>query len=289
MHRRSEINLNRMKTFTDYKENILSYQHDIRRMATEMAKSAGKAGSHIGGSFSCIEIFSVLYGGIMDYDVNNPTWDERDRFIPSKTHCILSNFSTLVKAGFITKDKLFSFHEDGGLLAGHPWNIEIGLEFAGGSLGMGIGVAVGMALAAKRYGKKHKVYVLLGDGESNEGSVWEAFMSASKFKLDNLVVIIDYDNMQFDGPNDEVMSLSPLKEKMIAFGFETLEVDGHDIKALWDAFSIKHDGKPLAIVAKTIKAHGVPSLENTAESHHAELSEEDYQFLLTQFAEEDKA
>ena len=154
---------------------------------------------------------------------------------------------------------------------------------------MGICVAVGMALVAKRYGKKHKVYVLLGDGESNEGSVWEAFMSAAKFKLDNLVVIIDYDNMQFDGPNDEIMSLAPLKEKMIAFGFETLEVDGHDIKALWDAFSIKRDGKPLAIVAKTIKAHGVPSLENTAESHHAELSEEDYHFLLTQFAEEDKA
>ena len=152
---------------------------------------------------------------------------------------------------------------------------------------MGIGVAVGMALAAKRYGKKHKVFVLLGDGESNEGSVWEAFMSASKFKLDNLVVIIDYDNMQFDGTNDNIMSLAPLKEKMIAFGFETLEIDGHDIEALWNAFNTEHTGKPLAIVAKTIKAHGVPSLENTAESHHAELSEEDYQYLLNQFAEED--
>ena len=276
-----------MKQYSDFKERIINFQHDIKRLAVEMAKSAGKAGSHIGGSFSCIEIFSVLYGGIMDYDVQNPTWEERDRFIPSKTHCILSNFSTLVKAGFVGKDQLLSFHEDGGLLAGHPWNINIGLEFAGGSLGMGIGVAVGMALTAKRYGKKHKIYVLLGDGESNEGSVWEAFMSAAKFKLDNLIVIIDYDNMQFDGPNDQIMSLSPLKEKMISFGFETVEVNGHDLHSLWNAFNTDHQGKPLAIIAKTIKAHGVPSLENTAESHHAELSEDDYQYLLKQFKEED--
>lgn len=276
-----------MKQYSDFKERIINFQHDIKRLAVEMAKSAGKAGSHIGGSFSCIEIFSVLYGGIMDYDVQNPTWEERDRFIPSKTHCILSNFSTLVKAGFVEKDQLLSFHEDGGLLAGHPWNINIGLEFAGGSLGMGIGVAVGMALTAKRYGKKHKIYVLLGDGESNEGSVWEAFMSAAKFKLDNLIVIIDYDNMQFDGPNDQIMSLSPLKEKMISFGFETVEVNGHDLHSLWNAFNTDHQGKPLAIIAKTIKAHGVPSLENTAESHHAELSEDDYQYLLKQFKEED--
>lgn len=276
-----------MKQFADYKDNILSYQHDIKRMAVEMARDAGKSGSHIGGSFSCIEIFSVLYGGILNYDVQNPSWDERDRFIPSKTHCILSNFSALVKAGFVAKEQLLSFHENGGLLAGHPWNVNIGLEFAGGSLGMGIGVAVGRALTAKRYGKSYRTYVLLGDGESNEGSVWEAFMSASKYKLDNLIVIIDYDNMQFDGANDEIMSLAPLKEKMTAFGFDTVEVDGHNIEALWNAFNKDHTGKPLAIIAKTIKAHGVPSLENTAESHHAEMKDEDYDYLLNQFKEED--
>lgn len=271
-----------MKQFTDYKDKILDYQHDIKLMATEMARSAGKYGSHIGGSFSCVEIFSVLYGGIMDYDIKNPTWEERDRFIPSKTHCILSNFSALVKAGFIDQSDLFSFHEDGGLLAGHPWNVNIGLEFAGGSLGMGICVAIGMALSAKRYGQKHFVYTLLGDGESNEGSVWEAFMSASKYKLDNLVVIIDYDNMQFDGSNDDIMSLSPLKMKMEAFGFKTVEVDGHDIEQLWNAFTTEHVGRPLAIVARTIKAHGVPSLEDKAESHHAVLSEEDYVYMMNQ-------
>lgn len=274
-----------MKQLSDYIENIKSYQHDVRLMATEMAKNAGRAGSHIGGSFSCIEIFSVLYGGIMNYDVKNPYWDDRDRFIPSKTHCILSNFSTLVKAGFVKREDLMSFHDNGGLLAGHPWNVEIGLEFAGGSLGMGIGVAIGRALHAKRYCKSYKTYVLLGDGESNEGSVWEAFMSASKYKLDNLVVIIDYDNMQFDGANDEIMSLAPLAQKMEAFGFKTVECNGHSIEELWNAFTTEHEGQPLAVVAHTIKANGVPSLENKAESHHSALSEEDYHYIMTNLEE----
>jgi len=265
-----------MKQFKDYKDNIISCQKYIKKMATEMAKSAGKSGSHIGGSFSSIEIFSVLYGGILNYDTTKPEWNERDRFIPSKTHCILSNFAALSKVGFIKEDQLMSFHDDGGLLAGHPCNHQIGLEFSGGSLGMGISVGIGMALKAKRYAQNYRTFVLLGDGECNEGSVWEAFMSASKFKLDNLVVIIDYNNMQFDGSNDEIMPLRPLKEKMESFGFHTVEVDGHNIEELWNAFNVEHSEKPLAIIAKTIKAHGVPSLENKAESHHAELSESDY-------------
>ena len=114
-----------MKKFADYKDNIEDFQRSIKRMATEMARGAGKSGCHIGGSFSCIEIFSVLYGGILNYDVSNPSWDERDRFIPSKTHCVLSNFPTLVKAGYLKEEDLPSFHKDGGLLAGHPWNVEI--------------------------------------------------------------------------------------------------------------------------------------------------------------------
>lgn len=271
-----------MKQYSNFKDRIEDFQHDIKLMAAEMAFSAGKSGSHIGGSFSCIEIFAVLYGGILNYDVSNPTWDERDRFIPSKTHCILSNFSALVKAGFLKKEQLFSYHEDGGLLAGHPWNVNIGLEFAGGSLGIGIGVGIGMALAAKKNKQNQKVYVLLGDGESNEGSVWEAFMSASKYNLDNLVVIIDYDNMQFDGANDDIMPLAPLSAKMRAFGFEVKEVDGHNIEELWNAFQCSHEHKPLAVVAKTTKAHGVPSLEGKAESHHAALSQDDYNYIMNQ-------
>lgn len=263
------------------KENkqVYSFIERMRANAIEMAHHAGRAGCHIGGSFSCMEVLGVLYSSVLHYDVKNPEWEERDRFIPSKTHCILSHFTALSEAGFVPKDQLMSFHEDGGLLAGHPWNLNIGLEFAGGSLGMGISVAVGKALYAKRKGLKFKTYVLVGDGEANEGSVWEAFMSASQYKLDNLTVIIDYNNMQFDGPNDAIMALAPLVDKMRAFGFEAIEVDGHSIPELLSAFETVHEGKPLAIVAHTIKAHGVPSLENKAESHHAALSEEDYMLL----------
>lgn len=261
------------------KEKVISFIENMRANAIEMAHNAGKAGCHIGGSFSSMEILGVLYSSVLHYDVNNPEWEERDRFIPSKTHCILSHFTALTEAGYVPKYQLMSFHEDGGLLAGHPWNLNIGLEFAGGSLGMGISVGVGKALYAKRKGLKYNTYVLVGDGEANEGSVWEAFMSAAQYKLDNLTVIIDYNNMQFDGPNDAIMALAPLADKMRAFGFETVEVDGHSVTELMGAFQTPHDGKPLAIVAHTIKAHGVPSLENKAESHHAALSEEDYLFL----------
>jgi transketolase len=262
------------------KEKVISFIENMRANAIEMAHNAGKAGCHIGGSFSSMEILGVLYSNVLHYDVNNPEWEERDRFIPSKTHCILSHFTALAEAGYVPKDQLMSFHEDGGLLAGHPWNLNIGLEFAGGSLGMGISVGVGKALYAKCKGLKYNTYVLVGDGEANEGSVWEAFMSAAQYKLDNLTVIVDYNNMQFDGPNDAIMALAPLADKMRAFGFETVEVDGHSVTELMGAFQTPHDGKPLAIVAHTIKAHGVPSLENKAESHHAALSEEDY-LLLT--------
>ena len=275
-----------MDLFEEHKERILEFAHDIRKMAADMARDAGREGSHIGGSFSCIEIFAVLYGGgILKYDLNNPEDDGRDRFIPSKTHCILAHFATLAKAGFIPEEALSSFHEDGGLLCGHPWNPKIGLEFAGGSLGMGISVGIGRALFAKMEGKNYHTYVLLGDGESNEGSVWEAMMSAPMLKLDNLTVIIDYNNMQFDGPNDQVMSLAPLKEKLEAFGWKTIDVDGHDVKALWNAFHSMHEGKPLALIARTVKAHGVPSLENKAESHHSVLSEEDYQYIMSHLGE----
>lgn len=271
-----------MGTFAEYKERIVEFSHDIRQMAAEMAKDAGRSGSHIGGSFSCIEIFSVLYGGgVLKYDPKNPDDEDRDRFIASKTHCILSHFATLAKVAYIKREDIFSFHENGGLLCGHPWNPSIGLEYAGGSLGMGLSVGIGRALYAKQIGKKYHTYVLLGDGESNEGSVWEALMSAPMFRLDNLTIIIDYNNMQFDGTNTDIMSLAPLKDKLLAFGWETVEVDGHSLEELWNAFHTSHNGAPLAIIAKTIKAHGVPSLENKAESHHSVLSDEDYQYIMS--------
>ena len=266
-------------------DRIYRFNKDIHILALEMARDAGRNGAHIGGSFSCMEIFSVLYGGILKYDVQNPSWDERDRFIPSKTHCILANFPSLVVSGFIPKEKLLSFHADDGLLAGHPWNIDIGLEFPGGSLGMGLSVGIGMALNAKRKGQKYKTYVLLGDGECNEGSVWEAFMSAPKYKLDNLVAIVDYNNMQFDGKNDDVMPVASMSEKLNAFGWDAIDVNGHSIEDLFEAFNHNVKDKPLAIVAHTIKAHGIPSLENQAISHHSSLKDEDFEFVMKEILE----
>ena len=171
-------------------QKLYDYAKSIRKLALNMALSAGKQGCHIGGSFSCIEIFAVLYGRILSYNPKKIE-DNRDRFIASKSHCILSHFAALAEAGYLREKDAYSFHDNGGLLAGHPMNQSLGLEFSGGSLGMGLSVGVGMALAAKKKQLNYKTYVLLGDGECNEGSVWEACMSASQYNLDNLVAIVD--------------------------------------------------------------------------------------------------
>ena len=250
------------------------FANKIRRGCLDMALSSGKEGCHVGGGFSCIEIFAVLFGTVLNVDATDPTYENRDRFIASKAHCILPHFTTLALKGFVDPGELLSFHEDDGFFAGHPWRVESGLEFSGGSLGMGLSLGIGMALAAKRREMTYKTYVLLGDGESDEGAVWEAFMSAAHFKLDNLVAIVDYNNMQFDGPCSEIMGMEPLDRRIQSFGWETRRVNGHDIAALLDAFETPHPGKPLAIVAETVKARGIPGLENKAESHHAALTQE---------------
>lgn len=259
--------------------------NEMRVVALEMAKHVGKAGTHLGGGFSAIEIIATLYGAILNIKVDNPVWEERDRFVTSKRHCYLASYSALYLLGFIDKEQLMTFHDNGGVMAGYPWNPNLGLDFSGGSLGMGLSVGIGMALTAKRYKKKYNTYVLLGDGECNEGAIWEGFMAAVKYKLDNLIAIIDYNRMQFDGTNDDVMSVSPLKEKLIAFGWETLEVNGHSIEELHRAFLASHKNKPLAIIADTVKGYGLPSIENRAESHHTFLREEDYEYMMSMIEE----
>lgn len=261
-------------------EELEIFANKIRKSCLDMALSAGKSGCHVGGGFSSIELFAVLFGAVLKVYPKNPCDENRDRFIASKAHCILPHFSTLVLKGFVNREKLMSFHDDAGFLAGHPWRVESGLEFSGGSLGMGLSIGIGMALNARRKNLSYKTYVLLGDGESNEGAVWEAFMSAPHFKLDNIVAIVDYNNMQFDGPCSEIMGMEPLDERLRTFGWETVRVDGHNIAALLEAFCVKHDGKPLAIVADTVKARGIPGLENKAESHHATLTQEMYDAVV---------
>lgn len=255
---------------------------NIRKTALKMAFESGKTGSHIGGSFSCLEIITVLYGKVLRYHLEDRKWDERDRFLASKAHCILTHYAALAEFGFIKKHALMSFTEDNGLLAGHPTDLDIGMEFSGGSLGMGLSLGVGMALIAKERQKKHKIYVLLGDGECNEGAVWEAFMSAAMFHLDNLIAVIDYNNMQFDGTNEEVMNLHPLDQKLEAFGWKTVSCNGHDMKELLGAFTTEHKDLPLAIIAHTVKAKGIKKFENKPESHHAVLTEMDYREALAE-------
>lgn len=263
-------------------DEVYRLSKNIRRKCLEMALGAGKPGSHVGGSFSCIEIFAVLYGAVMRYDVKKPADRNSDHFIASKTHCILSNYSALALCGFFPEDELNSFYENGGLLAGKPFDPQIGLEFTGGALGMGLSVGIGMAIAAKRDGIDNTVYVLLGDGECNEGAVWEGFLSAAQFKLDNLVAVVDYNHMQFDGASDDILSLKPLDGKLRSFGWETAIVDGHSIEQLLRAFSTPHSGKPLVVIADTIKAHGIARLENKAESHFTSITQEDYEVALNE-------
>lgn len=257
----------------------------MRVKALEMAKSTGKAGAHLGGSFSAMDIIATLYGGVLRVKTDEPNYEFRDRFITSKRHCYLASYSALEECGMITDEQLMSFHTDGGILAGYPWNNQLGLDFSGGSLGMGLSVGIGMALVAKRKKLEYKTYILLGDGECNEGSNWEGFMSANKFALDNLIVIIDNNHMQFDGKEEDIMPMGSFSEKMEAFGFKVVNVNGHIIEELYAAFNINHEGKPLAIIAETIKGYGLPSIEDKAESHHIALNEQDYEVMMKDIME----
>lgn len=262
------------------KKKLEEMSLSIRKMALDMAFSAGKRGSHIGGSFSCLEIFTVLYGKILRFDINDPAWGARDRFLASKGHCILTHFSSLAYVGFIDRSILNSFSEDGGCLAGHPMNLDMGLEYSAGSLGMGLSVGIGMAIDAKNKNRTHKVYVLLGDGECQEGSVWEAFMAAPKFALDNLVAIIDNNHLSYDGKTNEIMDLGDLENKLTAFGWKVKAVNGHDLDELTQAMQAYEHGKPYVIIANTVKAHKIPGLEGKPECHHAELTKEMYEKAL---------
>ena len=257
----------------------------MRVKALEMAKSTGKAGAHLGGSFSAMDIIATLYGGVLRVKTDEPNYEFRDRFITSKRHCYLASYSALEECGMITDEQLMSFHTDGGILAGYPWNNQLGLDFSGGSLGMGLSVGIGMALVAKRKKLEYKTYILLGDGECNEGSNWEGLMSANNFALDNLIVIIDNNHMQFDGKEEDIMPMGSFSEKMEAFGFKVVNVNGHSIEELYAAFNINHEGKPLAIIAETIKGYGLPSIEDKAESHHIALNEQDYEVMMKDIME----
>lgn len=239
---------------------------------------AGKSG-HPGGSLSAADILTVLYFNQMNINPEKPNDLSRDRFILSKGHASPALYSTLANRGYFDKEKLLTFRGIDSILQGHPDMKHIpGVDMSTGSLGQGLSCANGMAMSSKLNGEGFRVYCLVGDGEIEEGQIWEAAMSASHYKLDNLCVIVDNNNLQIDGTIEEVMSSYPIDEKFKSFGFEVINVDGHNIEEIIKAFdkakTIK--GKPTAIIAKTIKGKGVSFMENQVGWHGKAPNEEQY-------------
>lgn len=250
------------------KENLISISKNVRKNIIEMLCES-KSG-HPGGSLSCADILTYLYYEKMNIDVSNPKWEQRDRFVLSKGHAAPALYSVLAEKGFFSKEELKTLRKTGGLLQGHPDSKHVpGVDVSTGSLGQGISNAVGMALGLKAQNNNARVYAILGDGELQEGIVWEASMAAAHYKLDNLVAIVDFNGLQIDGKNEEVMGINPLDEKFRGFGFNVIECDGHDYEELDKAFRNAEEtkGKPTVIIAKTVKGKGVSFMENQAGWH----------------------
>lgn len=255
--------------------------NQIRKDIIEMTFSLGNVGAHLGGSLSMADILAVMYGSVVHYDARNPQWEARDRVILSKGHAALALYPAMANSGIIDRALLKTFKEDGSLLSGHPsLNGLPGIEFASGSLGQGLSLGVGVSLALeKKNNKCSRVYVLLGDGECDEGSIWEAAASASHYQLKRLVAIVDANKIQYDGNTDEVLNMSPLRGKWEGFGWTVLEVDGHNVEDLLRAFSYESE-KPLAIIAHTIKGKGISFMEGEKSYHNARLTKEQYELSM---------
>ena len=244
----------------------------------------GKSG-HPGGSLSSADIMTVLYFNQMNIDEKKPDLQKRDRFVLSKGHCTPGLYSTLAQRGFFDEKELKTFRNIESNLQGHPdMNKVPGVDMTSGSLGQGLSVANGMAIAAKLDKSDARIYCMIGDGESQEGQVWEAAMSSSHYKLDNLCVILDNNNLQIDGKVNEVMSIYPIDEKFKSFGFEVININGHNIPEIINAFekakTVK--GKPTAIIAKTIKGKGVSFMEDNPKWHGTAPNEEEYSMAINE-------
>jgi len=246
---------------------------------------AGNRG-HVGSAFSLVEILRVLYDDVLKYDAFNPRWPERDRCILSKGHGCLALYAVLAEKGFFPESELWKFCKPDGILGGHPEYGKVpGVEASTGSLGHGLSIGIGLALNARFENAAHRVFVVISDGESNEGSVWEAALCANKHRLDNLVVLVDYNKQQSYGTTYEVLDLDPLADKWRAFGFAVKEVDGHSIAELRNV--LQHtpfeSGRPSIIICHTIKGKGVSFVENNLNWHHkTKITDEEARSLLAE-------
>ena len=250
---------------------------EMRRDILRMALAAKREGGHLGGSLSAVEIIAALYGGGMHFDPKCPADETRDRFIFSKGHGVMAQYAAFRQIGLLTEEQILTYKQAGSAVTAHPsLNPDLGMEFASGSLGQGLSQGVGVALALKRKSNlTSRVFVLLGDGECDEGSVWEAAMAAANYKLGNLVAIVDKNGLQYDGDTEKVLALDDLAAKWSAFGWDAVDVDGHDVAKLLEVFSIRGD-KPLAVIAHTVKGKGVSFMENVPAWHHSVLTQRQF-------------
>ena len=262
-------------------EGLANIANDIRIEIIEQVYNANSG--HPGGSLSCADILAVLYFNQMNIDSENPNAKGRDRFVLSKGHCAPALYATLARKGYFDKELLKGFRKVESNLQGHPDMKKVpGVDMSTGSLGQGLSAAVGMAIGSKMEHEGYRVYCLLGDGELEEGQVWEAAMASNKYKLDNLCVIVDNNNLQIDGTIEEVMSSYPIGEKFKSFGFQVINIDGHNIQEIIDAFDVAKNvkDKPTCIIAKTIKGKGVSYMENDVKWHGIAPNEEQYQLAM---------
>lgn len=240
---------------------------------------------HPGGSLSAVEILTALYFDQMNIDSTNPKMEDRDRFVLSKGHAAPALYAILAQKGYFEKEELDHLRKLGSMLQGHPDMKKIpGVEMSTGSLGQGFSVACGMAMAAKLDNAPWNVYALLGDGEVQEGIIWEAAMSAAHYKLDNMIAFLDYNGLQIDGEVESVMSINPIEDKFRTFGWNVITIDGHDFDQIFAALDMAKDtvGKPTMIIAKTVKGKGVSFMENQASWHGSAPSEEQLEQALSE-------
>lgn len=265
----------------DVLETLETFRDEIRLLTLKELEHRGFG--HYGGSLSIIETLAVLYGAVMKYDPSNPTWDERDYFILSKGHAGPALYATLALKGFFPEDMLYTLNGNGTKLPSHPdRNLTPGIDMTTGSLGQGVSVAAGVALSHKLSNKPNYTYTIVGDGELNEGQCWEAFMFAAHHKLNNLIVFVDDNKKQLDGPTVDICNPLDFEEKFNAFGFHTLKANGSCLESIYNRIKEgqEQSEKPVAIILDTTKGQGVPYIEKMAANHHIRPNEADHTAIV---------
>ena len=274
-------------TEVESKMNDFLEVQKIRETMLKMGHNTQSLGAHFGGGLSLVEILYVLFKYVMKFDVKDIVNAQRDRLVFSKGHGTLALYPIMAKVGIITEQELFTYKLNDTRLTAHPSRKkELGFDLSTGSLGQGLSMAVGMAIALKMNQNNHRVFVILGDGECDEGQVWEAAMLASHKSLTNLVVIVDYNKIQYDGNIDQILRLEPFSLKWESFGWNTLEVDGHNIEELIETFRKLDHSKPNTIIAHTVKGKGISFMEGNPKWHHGVLTDEKLAEALNELNEE---